>query len=133
MKSQVLLCRAWFLLLRSGSSGGAADEMEVQVGNVLVGAAVGDKTVAARFQVKFGDQTLHRPEQIGQEVCVGRGQIGHAVQRPSGDKENVQRVRGARVVKGEEGIGFAEASHRYQKTQIGKGKAEEETPERGAG
>ena len=38
--------------------------MEVQVGNVLVGAAVGDKTVAARFQVKFGDQTLHRLEQI---------------------------------------------------------------------
>jgi hypothetical protein len=41
--------------LRVGVSGAVADQVEVEVGYVLVTAAVADETVACFFEVKLGD------------------------------------------------------------------------------
>lgn len=96
---------AWFLFLGIGDRDlgirGTADQVKVEVGNILVGAAVSDKAVAGCFQIEFGYQALYGLEKVCHKIGIGRGKIAQCVEIAPRDKQDVQRVAGAGMVKGQ--------------------------------
>lgn len=82
--------------------------MEVQVGEILEFAAVDDQAVSAFGQMELLDELLSCGVEIRQE-----GNVSHRVERAQGGnrlfrhEQDMQRVSGLRMVKGQQRSGLA--------------------------
>ena len=93
-------------------------QMEMQLRDVLVHTAVGDQAIAAFLQLELSDQALHGQGQLAQEGRVGDGQIHERGIGPFGRQQDVQRVAGLWVMKGDQGFGLTQALDRDGKTHV---------------
>ena len=78
----------------------------MEVGYILVRAAVDDQPVARLLQIELDNQALHSLEQVGHKIGVGGREIGQAGKRPFRREENMEGITGVRMIKSQEGVGF---------------------------
>lgn len=100
--------------------------MEVEEGDVLVTAAVGDQAITGGFEVEALDEQLHSLEEVDQEVGIGRCKISQALMGALGDQQNVKRISWLRVVESDEGGGLMQALNRNGKAHIRQDPREED-------
>jgi len=94
--------------------------MKVQMGNILVRPAIGDKTIPLIFEGKLGNEALGGREKICHEVTIGRCEIGQGGKRPFRNQQNMHRVRRPRVVKSHQRLRLSQAFYRNNKTHMSK-------------
>ncbi len=93
---------------------------------VLILPAVDDQTVAFISQPKLVDETLRRADEISHEdgiVGIEGPKIREFQLR---HQQNVDGIAGFGVLKGDQGIGFAQAFNRQHKTDLRKKNADDE-------
>ena len=100
--------------------------MKVQLRHILIRAAIDDEPVAGGTESEFGGEIVHGEENIGEERGVFRGYTTWAGDGLLGHEQDVHRVAGLGMVKGDQGGSLAQAVEGEGKTYVREGPAETE-------
>ena len=100
--------------------------------HVLVWAAVDDEPIACLLQFKLCDEALHGLEQLVEERAILRTQVGEAGVGLCGYQQDVKHITRLGMLKSDEGWGFAQASHGYDKIRVGKNPPYGPAPKKGS-
>ena len=76
--------------------------MVVQLGHILITAAVAQEAVTTFVEFEFLHQALHGCHQVDKEIGVGWFEAHHTADLTLWYNENVERVAGFGVVEGEQ-------------------------------